>query len=65
MSKPSAIEVVTRMQQEPVIGEVQDQIRQRAYELYEARGAVHGHDLEDWVMAESEILAQQQVPRAA
>jgi hypothetical protein len=34
---------------------VEEQIRQRAYELYEARGREDGHDLEDWQQAESEI----------
>jgi hypothetical protein len=27
-------------------------IRQRAHELYEARGREEGHDLEDWLQAE-------------
>ena len=30
-------------------------IAYRAYELYEARGCEHGHDLEDWFRAESEL----------
>lgn len=33
----------------------EEQIRQRAYELYEARGRGDGHDLEDWLEAEAEI----------
>jgi HSP20 family molecular chaperone IbpA len=28
----------------------------RAYELFEARGCGHGHDLEDWFRAKSEML---------
>ena len=32
-----------------------EQIRTRAYELYEARGREEGHDLEDWLEAEAEI----------
>ncbi len=36
--------------------EVKDLIARRAYELFEARGFVHGHDLEDWHRAKSEIL---------
>lgn len=36
--------------------DLQDAIRQRAFELYEKRGGVHGADLEDWVRAEEEIL---------
>jgi hypothetical protein len=33
----------------------EDQIRCRAYEIYEARGREAGHDLEDWLLAESEV----------
>ena len=33
----------------------EEQIRLRAYELYEARGRGDGHDLEDWLEAETEI----------
>ena len=32
-----------------------DQIRRRAYELYEQDGCEHGRDLEHWVRAEAEI----------
>lgn len=31
------------------------EIRQRAYELFEARGGEEGHELEDWLRAEEEI----------
>ena len=34
---------------------VEEQIRTRAYELFEARGREEGHDLEDWLEAEAEI----------
>jgi len=34
---------------------LEDQIRRRAYELYERRGSVDGHDMEDWLRAEEEI----------
>jgi hypothetical protein len=37
---------------------LQEQIRRRAYELYEERGRVEGYEHEDWVRAESEVLAQ-------
>jgi type II secretory pathway predicted ATPase ExeA/HSP20 family molecular chaperone IbpA len=36
--------------------EIKDAIERRAYELFEARGYEHGHDREDWLSAESEIL---------
>jgi hypothetical protein len=41
----------------------EEEIRRRAYELYEARGREDGHDLEDWLQAEAEITAM--TPRAA
>src|SRR5262245_46105652 len=31
------------------------QISQRAYEIFEARGRDHGHDLDDWLQAEREL----------
>ena len=38
--------------------EIQGEIRQRAYELYEARGRQEGFQEEDWIRAETEILAR-------
>ena len=35
--------------------ELEDRIRVRAYELYQARGGENGHDLEDWLRAEEEV----------
>lgn len=31
-------------------------VARRAYELFEGRGSEHGHDCEDWLRAESELL---------
>ena len=31
-------------------------IRRRAFQLYEQRGCEDGHDLEDWLQAEAEIM---------
>lgn len=39
---------------------LQDQIRRRAYELYEQRGSNDGHEVSDWLQAESEV-AQEKV----
>lgn len=36
--------------------EIKDAIERRAYELFEARSFEHGHDREDWMRAESELL---------
>jgi hypothetical protein len=35
-----------------------ERIRDRAYELYEARGREDGHDQEDWLEAEAEITGR-------
>jgi hypothetical protein len=35
----------------------QEQVRCRAYELYEKRGKEDGHEIDDWVQAESEVTA--------
>jgi hypothetical protein len=32
-----------------------EQIAQRAYEIFVARGATHGQDVEDWCRAEREL----------
>jgi hypothetical protein len=39
--------------------DIQEQIRRRAFELYEQRGREDGHDLDDWLQAESEFVRQQ------
>ena len=36
----------------------EEQIRTRAYELYEARNREDGHDVEDWLEAEAEITGR-------
>jgi hypothetical protein len=33
-----------------------ESIAMRAHELYQHRGYEHGHDLDDWLIAESEIM---------
>ena len=35
---------------------IEEEIRNRAYELFEARGREEGHELEDWLRAEADIL---------
>jgi Protein of unknown function (DUF2934) len=31
-------------------------VRHRAYNRFQARGSEHGHDAEDWLVAETELL---------
>ena len=33
-------------------------IRERAYQLFEKRGYEHGHDVEDWLQAEAEVMGK-------
>ncbi len=35
----------------------EDRISARAYELYEERGKEDGHDLDDWLRAEAELMS--------
>ncbi len=39
---------------------IEEEIRRRAYELYEERGGHHGRHDEDWSRAETEILSRRQ-----
>ena len=34
---------------------MEETIRRRAYQLYEQRGRVDGHELDDWLQAETEL----------
>ncbi len=43
---------------------VMDQIRCRAYELYEERGREDGYDIEDWLHAESEVIRRAETKAA-
>ena len=36
------------------------EIRRRAYELYERRGCTPGHENEDWLIAEREVVGRYQ-----
>src|SRR5436190_9545046 len=37
---------------------LQEQIRRRAYELYERRGRNDGHETEDWLAAEAQLTGE-------
>lgn len=45
--------------------ELVEQIRARAYELFEQRGRLEGYDQQDWAQAEAEILAKFQREKSA
>ncbi len=43
---------------------LEEEIRRRAYTLYEQRGREDGHDLDDWLHAEAELTAKAMKPAA-
>ena len=55
--KPSTL--APKSDEPPVLIPIEQQIQQRAYELYEQRGRTDGHELDDWLQAESEIKGTQ------
>lgn len=44
---------------------IEDEIRRRAFELFEERGGQEGRELEDWLRAESEIRRSSEDAAAA
>jgi hypothetical protein len=46
------------VQQVSVSTDSQEAIRSRAYSIYEQRGREHGHDLDDWLIAEAELAGK-------
>jgi len=44
---------------------MEEEIRRRAYELYEERGRLHGFEQEDWARAEQEVRNKYQQEKSA
>jgi hypothetical protein len=57
------LERPSRLRHTPI--NLQEEIRDRAYELYEQRGGLDGFDLEDWLQAEAEIRDAARTDKAA
>jgi HSP20 family protein len=59
---PTAVRIVPQVQLESSllhkIAEIRPKIAHRAYELFASRGFIHGHDLDDWFRAESELFRE-------
>lgn len=45
--------------------DLEEEIRRRAYELYEERGREHGFDQDDWLRAEAEVRSRYGVRSAS
>jgi hypothetical protein len=56
---PAQTTLAPKSDEPTVLIPIEQQIRQRAYELYEQRGRTDGHDLDDWLQAEREIKGTQ------
>jgi hypothetical protein len=54
----AAVDIETRRQKQQalMVKLVERKVRSRAKQLYQTRGEVEGHALQDWVQAESEVL---------
>jgi len=59
-NNPANLSIVNPEQGSLELTEVLVQIR--AYQFYEERGREHGHDVDDWLRAESEIFGKKNVP---
>ncbi len=63
MAQPGATNTQKVVPQEPVAEtprrEVIEEIRTRAYEIYLARGAAPGLELDDWLQAERELRSKE------
>jgi DUF2934 family protein len=40
--------------------DIDERIRQRAFELFQLRGCQDGHDFDDWMQAEAEVMGKPQ-----
>jgi hypothetical protein len=59
IEKPTADNAKT-VDRGPLPPETEDQIRSRAYELYEARDRIDGQDLDDWLQAEAQVIGRRE-----
>jgi hypothetical protein len=61
-SRPEIVKAAPRPSVVPF--SLEEEIRRRAFELYEQRGATSGSEKDDWLVAEREILDRYQERRA-
>jgi hypothetical protein len=56
---PDQTTLAPKSDEPTVLIPIEQQIQQRAHELYEQRGGTEGHGLDDWLQAEREIKGTQ------
>jgi len=54
-TKKQSVAAQEPIKQAPAHEPGEEEIRRRAYEIYLARGGAPGHEIEDWLQAESEL----------
>lgn len=68
-SSKSSKDVTDREETPPAQGpadeSTEDRIRERAYEIYQARNGAAGDQLEDWLVAEREVRSRAPTQRGA
>jgi hypothetical protein len=58
-------QVSNEMREEIIRSELAEEIiRNRAYQLFAERGYEHGHDVDDWLQAEAEVMGKKPAARA-
>ncbi len=55
MAEEAVADANTELAENKCEASVEELISRRAYELFEQRGSIHGHDAEDWLQAEAEV----------
>jgi hypothetical protein len=45
--------------------DLQEEVRRRAYQIYEERGGLNGSALQDWLQAEAEVRESPRIRKAA
>ena len=53
-------ELVTKKDAAITTHDEEENVRARAYELYEVRGRINGHAEEDWLQAEGEVAGSKE-----
>jgi Protein of unknown function (DUF2934) len=51
--------------QAPLALDIRERVAQRTFQLYEGRGREDGHDVEDWLQAEQEVIRHLAAERGA
>jgi len=62
--KPRSPSDPTAIDTGPLSPELEEQIRARAYEIYEQRGRDGGHQIDDWLQAEAELSGKSETAAA-